>query len=390
LMKQFNINTVRTSHYPNDPYFYSLCDRYGLYVIAEANIESHGLGAAQQRDYDNNNHNMVVIADNPLWEKAYLDRIERLFEILKNYPSVIMWSMGNECGDGYNFQQSYKWLKQHDARPVMFEQGSLRKTTDIYAPMYYSIGQLINYAQDETSYRPLIMCEYAHAMGNSVGNLQDYWNVIESFDLLQGGCIWDWVDQGIEAYTPDNERYFAFGGDLAPDSIWEDGNFCINGLINPDREPNPHIWEVKKVYQNYAVKPIDIKNGVVEIINNSFFTNLSEYDIIWTLFEDGVEVEMGELDLNVVPQSQLKVTVPFTTNFHESKEYFLNVSFYSRDNKYGIEEGYEVAFEQLWVKKAEKSDTEAGDPVEFIVAENDDVLEISTDRFSMPYLLSLE
>ncbi len=250
LMKQFNINTVRTSHYPTDPYFYTLCDRNGLYVIAEANIESHALGAAQQHAYDNDNH----IADKPLWEKAYLDRIERLYENYKNYPSVIMWSLGNEGGDGYNYRKSYEWLKDHDDRPVMFEQGSLRKHTDIYAPMYATIGQLINYALDESNYRPMILCEYAHAMGNSVGNLQDYWDVIESYDLLQGGCIWDWVDQGLEDINENGERYFAYGGDLTPDSIQEDGNFCINGLIQPDRKPNPHLWEVKKAYQNFRIK----------------------------------------------------------------------------------------------------------------------------------------
>jgi len=380
-MKQFNINTVRTSHYPNDPYFYSMCDRNGLYVIAEANIESHGLGAAQQREYENDKH----IADKPLWEKAYIDRIERLYEIHKNYPSVIMWSMGNECGDGYNFQQSYKWLKQHDSRPVMFEQANLRKTTDIYAPMYYSIGQLINYALDETSYRPLILCEYAHAMGNSVGNLQDYWDVIESYDLLQGGCIWDWVDQGIEAFTEEGEQYFAFGGDLTPDSIREDGNFCINGLVNPYRNPNPHIWEVKKVYQNVGIKPVDISKGIVEISNKSFFTNLSDYKIQWILTKNGKEAAKKDLMLDIGPQSKQKVTIPIPDKLDDSYEYFLDLVFSTKEEMYGVPANHEVAFEQLLVKRAKKAIDYPMATEAYEIMENDQELKVSGNSFSIVF-----
>jgi len=349
LMKQFNINTVRTAHYPNDPYFYALCDRYGIYVIAEANIESHGLGAAQQRVYDNNNH----IADNPLWEAAYIDRISRLYHIHKNFPSVIIWSMGNECGDGHNFRQSYAWLHQNDDRPVMFEQAGLRKTTDIYALMYPSIGTLINYATDESHYRPFIMCEYAHAMGNSVGNLQDYWDVIEAYPLLQGGCIWDWVDQGIEAFTEDGERYFAYGGDLGPDTIGSDGNFCINGLINPDRKPNPHIFEVKKVYQNIDVEAVNILGGEITIRNKSFFTNLDQYDVVWSLLENGLLVQQGEMACNIPPLHEKRYRLPFDVPLEEKNEYFLNISFRQKKDAPGIPEGHEVAFEQLLVKPGE-------------------------------------
>jgi len=381
LMKHFNINTVRTSHYPNDPYFYSLCDRHGLYVIAEANIESHGLGAAQQRYYDNEKH----IANNPLWEKAYIDRIERLYEIHKNYPSVIMWSMGNECGDGYNFVKSYEWLKEHDDRPVMFEQGNLRNTTDIYAPMYSSIGQLKNYAIDKTNDRPLIMCEYAHAMGNSVGNLQDYWDVIESFPLLQGGCIWDWVDQGIESYNEDGERYFAYGGDLAPDSIREDGNFCINGLINPDRKPNPHFWEVKKVYQNMAVEPMDISTGKINVINKSFFTNLADFDMRWELLENGLMVESGILEINVPPSSSEIVSIPLATKFAERKEYFLNIIFMQKEDSPSIPPGHEVAFEQLLVKKASRIKDQIVNDTELFLSETNTQLKVSGDGFELVF-----
>jgi len=377
LMKQFNINTVRTAHYPNDPYFYSLCDRNGIYVIAEANIESHGLGAAQQRVYDNDVH----IADNPLWENAYIDRIERLYEIHKNYSSVIIWSMGNECGDGYNFQKSYQWIKQRDSRPVMFEQGSLRKTTDIYALMYATIGQLKNYATDENNYRPFIMCEYAHAMGNSVGNLQDYWDVIEFYPLLQGGCIWDWVDQGIEDFTEDGEKYFAYGGDIAPDSIQEDGNFCINGLVNPNRNPNPHFWEVKKVYQNISVKPVDIQSGKIKIFNKSFFTNLSEYLVVWSVIENGVVVESGKLDLNIPPTSNIIIEVPFVSELKDNIEYFLNISFLQNKATNIIPSGHEVAFEQLLIKKPVKDQKITKNILSLNTNETDDLIEIAGEGF---------
>jgi len=346
LMKQFNINTVRTAHYPNDPYFYTLCDRYGIYVIAEANIESHGLGAAQQRVYDNDIH----IADNPVWEAAYIDRISRLYHIHKNFPSVIIWSMGNECGDGHNFRQSYAWLHKNDDRPVMFEQAGLRKTTDIYALMYPSIGTLINYATDNSHYRPFIMCEYAHAMGNSVGNLQDYWDVIEAYPLLQGGCIWDWVDQGVEAFIEDGERYFAYGGDLGPDTISSDGNFCINGLVNPDRQPNPHIFEVKKVYQNISVEAVDILRGEISIRNKSFFTNLINYTTVWQLLENGIEVEEGEMEFSIPPQQAMDVIIPYKTPLADDKEYFLNILIKQREDAPGLTKGHIVAFEQLLVK----------------------------------------
>jgi len=373
LMKQYNINTVRTAHYPNDPYFYALCDRYGLYVIAEANIESHGLGAAQQRAYDNNNH----IADNPLWEAAFIDRISRLYSIYKNFPSVIIWSMGNECGDGHNFRQSYAWLHQHDKRPVMFEQAGLRKTTDIYALMYPSIGTMINYATDISHYRPFIMCEYAHAMGNSVGNLQDYWDVIENYQLLQGGCIWDWVDQGLEAFDEHGRRYFAYGSDLGPDTIMSDGNFCLNGLINPDRKPNPHIYEVKKVYQNVGAKAINELNGEVELENKSFFTNLNQYNMSWQLLEDGKVVEEGLMVTDIPPQETRSISIPFTTPLLE-KEYFLNLSFLQKKESLAIPLGHEVAFEQVLVK--------AGTPLTF----NEMKGEIGIKEENTEYLIEAE
>nr|WKN37190.1 glycoside hydrolase family 2 TIM barrel-domain containing protein [Tunicatimonas sp. TK19036] len=348
LMKQFNINSVRTSHYPNDPYWYELCDRYGLYVVDEANIESHGLGAAQQAPYDPENH----IADDPAWEKAHLDRIERMYERDKNHPSVIIWSLGNEAGDGSNFVKGYEWLKEHDSRPVQFEQARLRRHTDIFAPMYMSMEEMKNYALDEHAYRPLIQCEYAHAMGNSVGNLQDYWDLIEEYPVLQGGFIWDWVDQGITKKTEDGENYFGYGGDFTPDSIRSDRNFCINGLISPDRKPNPHLYEVKKVYQNFKAEPVNLSEGKVKLTNEYFFTDLSAYELHWKLEEDGELVEEGSLEVSIPPRTSQEVTIPYPTNSQSKKEQWLTLSLRQKEATPMIPEGHEVAVEQLQVQPA--------------------------------------
>ncbi|MEM8969763.1 MAG: glycoside hydrolase family 2 TIM barrel-domain containing protein, partial [Bacteroidota bacterium] len=348
LMKQFNINSVRTSHYPNDPYWYKLCDRYGLYVVDEANIESHNLGAAQQAPYDPNNH----IADDPTWEKAHLDRIARMYERDKNHPSVIIWSLGNEAGDGSNFVKGYEWLKSKDSRPVQFEQAQLRPHTDVYAPMYMSIEKMKNYALDVRADRPLIQCEYAHAMGNSVGNLQDYWNLIESYDVLQGGFIWDWVDQGLVKQTEEGEAYFGYGGDFTGDSIRSDHNFCLNGLVNPARVPNPHLYEVKKVYQDFKAEAIDLSEGKVRLTNEYFFTNLNEYDIRWKLEEEGVLVQEGKLDVAISPQSSQEITVPYQA-LDTKKEQWLTISVHQKQENPLIPIGYELAVEQLLVKAIE-------------------------------------
>jgi len=381
LMKQFNINSVRTSHYPNNPYFNALCDRNGLFVIQEANIESHGLGAAQQREYDNDKH----IADNPVWEKAYIDRIERLYEIYKNFPSVIIWSMGNECGDGSNFRKSYAWLKDRDLRPIMFEQGSLRKTTDIYALMYPSIGVLKNYALDPSHNRPFIMCEYAHAMGNSIGNLQDYWGLIETFPLLQGGCIWDWVDQGIEVFADNGERYFAYGGDISPDSIPHDGNFCANGLVNPDRIPNPHFWEVKKVYQNFGVRMVNAEQKEIEIINKSFFTNLSDYSIKWELLENGKIIESGKTLVDCEPQKTKTVSIPYGSKLDAEKEYFLNISILTKEEKNSIPKDHEVAFEQLMLQKAKSLQFSYSNSQDLQIINNEENITIQGNEYLIEF-----
>jgi len=339
LMKQFNINAVRTSHYPNVPRWYQLCDEYGIYVVDEANVESHGTGYHPDR----------TLAAKPEWEAAHLDRMIRMVERDKNHPSVIIWSLGNEAGDGDNFRSMYDWTRERDpSRPVQYEMADLRDHTDIFAPMYARIHILEAYASEPRD-RPLILCEYAHAMGNSVGNLKDYWDVIYANDQLQGGFIWDWVDQGIRAETEEGEAYFAYGGDFGPAEVPSGDNFCINGLVSPDREPNPHLWEVKKVYQNVDVRAVDLAGGRLEIENRFDFTDLSDLELRWTVTGDGREVAGGSLDnLRLAPHQTRAVSLPLPSIDPEpGVEYFLDVRFFTRQDSTLVPEGYEVAWEQF-------------------------------------------
>ncbi|KJF45338.1 glycoside hydrolase family 2 TIM barrel-domain containing protein [Draconibacterium sediminis] len=379
LLKQFNINAVRTCHYPSDPYFYELCDKYGLYVCNEANIESHGLGAAQQAPYKEPH-----IADLPEWEKAHLDRIERMYERDKNHPSVIVWSLGNEAGDGCNFEAGYAWLKQHDSRPVQYEQASLRKHTDVYCPMYASRWELENYALRPGIYRPAIMCEYAHAMGNSVGNLKDYWETIEKYPALQGGFIWDWVDQGVLTKNENGIEYFAYGGDLEPEGMRNDNNFCLNGLISPDRKPNPHIWEVKKVYQNIAVSPVNISEGKFEIHNKFFFTNLIEFDTEYEIMADGVVVETQSLEVDITPQTRKLVTIDNKILKQNGKEYFINFYFKQKKENDLLPVGHIVAAEQILLQKAENKPG-LGEEGEFVINEDENSLQLVSTHLDVTF-----
>ena len=294
LMKQYNINTVRTSHYPNCPLWYDLCDRYGLYVIGEANLEAHGMGAFS-------NH---VLLHDPRWEEALLGRHRRMVERDKNHPSIIIWSLGNESGNGPHLVSGYKWIKERDpSRPVQFESAYRGANTDIYCPMYAFPADLESYARDAGADRPLILTEYAHAMGNSLGNFQDYWDVIEAHDLLQGGCIWEWCDLAILKAMPNGSgEYLAYGGDFG--DVPNDGNFCCDGLVRPDRRPNPSLYEVRKVYQNARFIPIDVNSGRIRIQNGFFFTDLRHFEIRWELRKNGEIVREGSLGSIELPAQQ--------------------------------------------------------------------------------------
>ncbi len=339
LMKRNNINAVRTSHYPNDPYWYALCDRYGIYVIDEANIESHGMGYRPDR----------TLGNRPEWIDAHLDRTRRMVERDKNHPSVITWSLGNEAGNGVCFYATYDWIKHRDpSRPVQYERAQLDYNTDVYCPMYARIPHLEKYARTHHD-RPLIMCEYAHAMGNSTGNLKDYWDVIRSYDNLQGGYIWDWVDQGFVKTAPTGERYWAFGGDYGPKDVPSDGNFCINGLVNPDRTPHPGLYEVKKVYQNIHVRPVDVTRGVIGVYNENFFRNADYVKMVWSIREDGRVLAQGEVDdLNIAPGATrtYRLPLPAVTPV-PGASYYLNVAFRTKEVMPLLPAGHVVAAEQL-------------------------------------------
>ena len=337
IMKAHNLNAVRTSHYPQPELWYELCNKYGLYLVDEANIESHGMGYGRES-----------LAKNEDWKEAHLYRTRNMWERDKNQPSIIIWSLGNEAGNGVNFHATYEYLKSVDkTRPVQYEGARLDTNTDIFCPMYMRMDGMEKYAQSKPE-RPLIQCEYAHAMGNSVGNLQDYWDLIEKYPALQGGFIWDWVDQGLLATDSTGVKYWKYGGDFGPDTVPSDGNFCNNGLINPDRTVKPHLLEVKKVYQHIGFTPVNLKNGTISIKNKYAFLNLSEFDFVWEVTGDGMIVENGKLDdLSLEPGMSVNVTIPVNVQPEAGVEYFMTIKAKLKNNWSLLEAGDEMAAEQF-------------------------------------------
>ncbi|WP_455584043.1 glycoside hydrolase family 2 TIM barrel-domain containing protein [Bacteroides sp.] len=343
MIKKFNLNAIRTSHYPADPYFYELCDQYGVYIVDEANIESHGLGAALQNVIDSTRH----VACDPQWEAIHLDRMERMFQRDKNHPSVIIWSMGNECGDGRNFIKGYHLLHKLDStRYVQFEQAGNLPHTDILCPMYIKIENLKNYALARNTTKPYILCEYAHAMGNSLGNFQDYWDLIETYPVLQGGFIWDLVDQGMEN-TRNGERFFEYGGGFGLENIRNDGAFCINGLFNPDRSPNPHAYEARKVYQNIRVKKGITGEKTFLIVNNNSFTNTNKYTMQWEITKNGQVMESGVMSPDISPLTSCLVDIPFKTVIDNKDDYHINFKFHTRQQEGMLPNYWMIAYDQL-------------------------------------------
>jgi beta-galactosidase len=340
LMKSHNLNAVRTSHYPQPERWYELCNQYGLYVVDEANIESHGMGYGEES-----------LAKDSTWRAAHLYRTRNMFERDKNQPSVIIWSLGNEAGNGINFQATYDYLKMEDpTRPVQYEQAHQGANTDIICPMYLSIENMERYASGEFGEptRPLIQCEYAHAMGNSLGNFQDYWDVIEKYDVLQGGFIWDWVDQGILVASDEGEDYWAYGGDFGPDDVPSDGNFCLNGVVDPDRGIKPALLEVKKVYQNIGFDAVDLRSGILTIHNKHSFLNLDQFRFNWQIRSDGKSVQQGVIEKMELPAGET-ATVDLDYQFEpqEGREYFLVIQASLKSTSGLIEAGAEMASEQF-------------------------------------------
>jgi len=351
MMKRMNINAVRTCHYPDDPRWYDLCDKYGLYVVAEANQESHGFQYGDD-----------AAAKKPEFAKQIMERNQHNVSMFYNHPSIVTWSMGNETVMGDNFLQAYKWIKSQDkTRPVQYEQARRGEGTDIFCPMYYPVASSEKYAKDPNSPMPLIQCEYNHTMGNSGGNLSDYWDLIRKYPILQGGFDWDFVDQALHRnivkpmsilpYKMNNEELrkieYCYGGDYNKYDP-SDNNFNCNGIIGPDRQMNPHAYEVAYQYQNIWAKMVNAETGEVSVHNENFFRDLSNYALAWSLEEDGVETQNGTIaDLDVPAQQTKNFTIPYDKSKIKGKEVFLNIDFRLKEAEPLLTAGQVMAYAQL-------------------------------------------
>ena len=351
MMKRMNINAVRTCHYPDDPRWYDLCDKYGLYVVAEANQESHGFQYGDD-----------AAAKKPEFAKQIMERNQHNVSMFFNHPSIVTWSLGNETVMGDNFLQAYKWIKSQDkTRPVQYEQARRGEGTDIFCPMYYPVAASEKYAKDPNSPMPLIQCEYNHTMGNSGGNLSDYWDLIRKYPILQGGFDWDFVDQALHRnivkpmsilpYKMNNEELrkieYCYGGDYNKYDP-SDNNFNCNGIIGPDRQMNPHAYEVAYQYQNIWAKMVNAETGEVSVYNENFFRDLSNYALAWSLEEDGVETQNGTIaDLDVPAQQTKNFTIPYDKSKIKGKEVFLNIDFRLKEAEPLLTAGQVMAYAQL-------------------------------------------
>jgi beta-galactosidase len=358
LMKQFNINAVRTAHYPNMPRWYELCDEYGILLFAEANIECDGA--------------LSYLSKEPAWHEAFQGRLERMVASYRNHPSIIAWSLGNESGFGIHHRSMAEWIRGADSsRPIHYHPAGDDAAVDILAPMYPSVDDIVAMAQKDDA-RPIIMCEYAHAMGNAVGNLKEYWDAVDTHQRLQGGFIWDWVDQGFQRVTEDGRIWFAYGGDFGDEP--NDGAFCLNGLVFANREPHPALWEYKKILQPVRVDLLDEAQGLIRIHNRYFFSSLAHLCGEWTLTYDGRVIQSGNLStLDLAPQSSCEVKIPFLTTkdttlaphasagentkevqgqLTDNSECWLDVRFVLAKSSAWVDAGHEVAWEQFEVQRS--------------------------------------
>lgn len=366
LLKRFNFNSVRTSHYPNDPYFYELCDRYGIYVMDEANIETHHLGG--------------YIPQQPQWTHAIMSRVQRMVVRDKNHPSIISWSLGNESGTGPAFVAAAAWIRDFDPSRFIHYEGAQGDHThpdhqdgmgyksqtiptmanptdpayvDVHSRMYATHAQLVNMSENPLLDRPVVLCEYLHAMGNSLGGLGEFWDSIRTRPNLIGGYIWDMVDQGLEQHhQPSGQKFFAYGGDFG--DVPNSGNFCFNGVFDSNRLPNPHAYECRYIFQPATFTGFDLQKGIVRITNRFNFTNLNQYKIRWTISENGKELQRGNLPpLNIDPYTYADVQIPFKkVTFKPEAEYWLRLSLHEISDRLWCKKGYEIAKNQLLLRRA--------------------------------------
>ena len=380
LMKRHNINTVRLCHYPQDRRFYELCDEYGLYVYDEANIESHGMYYDLRKG--------GTLGNNPEWLKPHMYRTINMFERNKNYPSVTFWSLGNEAGNGYNFYQTYLWVKEADKdimnRPVNYERAQWEWNSDMYVPQYPSAGWLEQIGQ-RGSDRPVAPSEYAHAMGNSTGSLWDQWKAIYKYPNLQGGYIWDWVDQGILTHDENGRPFWAYGGDFGT-NMPSDGNFCCNGIVSPDRTLHPAMNEVKYAHQYVGFEPVDLSKGIFKVQNRYYFTNLKKYMITYQVKANDKVIRNGKVSLDIAPQESQELTV--NVNGLEPKvgtEYFVNFSVTTVEPEPLVPIGYELAHEQFRLPIEPVARTFATDGPALKCSTNGNLLKVSSSRLNFVF-----
>lgn len=398
LLKKFNFNAVRTAHYPNDPYFLDLCDQYGLYVMDEANIECHHIGG--------------LIPSTPSWTAPIISRIYRMVIRDKNHPSIISWSLGNESGTGPAFAAAAHWIRDFDPSRFVHYEGAQGDTNDpdyvedngvgyksqgwpsmtnandkpyvdVISRMYPDLSQLVNMAENPKLDRPVVMCEYLHAMGNSIGGLGEFWDEIRSRPKLIGGFIWDMIDQGIEQTDENGNKYFAYGGDFGdqPNS----NNFCINGVFSSDRKPNPHAWECKHVFQPFAFSPVNISAGEIKVANRLAFTDLDQYEVRWEVSENGEQIQSGTLTAQTVaPTEEGTINIPIEKiDFKEDAEYWLNISVHEKVNRLWCSKGFTVADEQLLLQERNLPEAYVAQSTDKVkVEESGDKISISGTNFS--------
>jgi beta-galactosidase len=371
LMKQHNVNTIRTSHYPNDSRFLDLCDEYGFYLVDEADLECHGMGAAE--DWANNAINKLSI--DPNWRAAFMDRAVRMVERDKNHPSVIIWSLGNESGYEANHIAMAEWIKQRDSsRPVHCEGAnpayggsSNIESLGMESRMYASVEFIKEYAENAINQKPLFLCEYSHAMGNGPGDLKDYWDIIYSYPKLMGGCVWEWCDHGIKTETADGQEFYAYGGDFG--DMPNDGNFCMDGLVYPDRRPHTGLLELKKVIAPVRIDAMDLGKGIIQVTNRYDFIDLSHLTLIWRVEKDGQTCEQGELtDLKILAQQSGNVVLPYQLPENSASRYFVTITLVGKKDTLWAQAGHEITFEQfeLPVTIAERIENQPIDPIQVI------------------------